>query len=303
VSCRRAYEIDIAAYLADPRAAEHADFRAHYPACAACAAEVRAWTELATRLGAHAPHPEPALLLRYEEAPAGLDAAAREAMRAHLAGCASCRDELAGLRNFASALAAQPASTRPVRTRGGFAAALRGLLWQPAFAYIVLFAVAAPLVYLLMTREPRIEQRLARLEARPPASAEESLRYQIGPPRQPAAAPAGPDDPSIDVRRLERLRSLGYMASPSESAGQAVPGRLLLRTDATGAKAVTVPLDVGAGANEVRIESTDGARSIRERIAEGAATAEIRLPSDWPAADYRVVVRSERGVREYQLTR
>jgi hypothetical protein len=299
VTCRRAYEIDIAAYLADPRAAEHAGFRAHYPSCAACAAEVRAWTELAERLGGGATHPEPALLLRYEEAPDRLDAVARDAVRAHLARCASCRDELVGLRTFGPALMPHPADRRPARTRAGFAAALRGLLWQPAFAYAVLFAVLAPLVYVEMTRE-RPALRPAKPEPAVPArsAAPPADRSPAAPAPEPAAPPAPRETLGIEVQRREQLRALGYVADPEAGSPGIATEPPALRTDAGGVKIVTVSLDPGAGASEVRIESADGARSLSERFAAGTAAAELRLPADWPAGDYRVLVRSERGAYE-----
>ena len=46
MSCQRIQEIDLAGFLASPRDAEFASFREHYPVCAECAAELRAWTEL-----------------------------------------------------------------------------------------------------------------------------------------------------------------------------------------------------------------------------------------------------------------
>jgi hypothetical protein len=283
VSCGRAYEVDIAAYLSDPRAAEQAEFRAHYPTCAVCAAEVRAWTELAVRLGAGGQHPEPALLLRYEDARDQLDAAARDALRAHLAGCASCRDELVGLRTFAPALAPQPAETR-----SSFGTALRGLLWQPAFAYAVLFAVVAPLAYLQVTREP-----VELPPAKPGVAAPTLPAPQTAAPPVPSAPPG-----SLDRERLEQLRSLGYVVEPRAGARRAFPSPLELRTDASGAKVVTVSLDPDAGVGEVRVESADGARSLTRRFAAGSAAVELHLPADWPAGDYRVVVRSAGGTHE-----
>ena len=373
MSCRRAYEIDIAAYLANPRAAEFAAFRAHYPACAPCSAELRAWTELTARLGAgRAAHPAPALLLRFEDAADRLEPAARDALRAHLAGCASCRDELAGLRAFQPALDALPAA--PASREGrGLAAALRALLWQPAFAYAVAFVLAAPLLYLQVTRDrldlrpprsapattPAPEARPAPPPARPsplaPAPARPAPKPEPAPAKEvrkePAARPrivvppadkttsapktdlpredesAGPipsskkEPSSPEVGRLasprarslregspapDALRSLGYIGSASEGAPSgagAAPDAVALRSD-DGGDVLTIPLDPDGGASEVRIESPDGARSIVERFPGGATRAELRLPHGWIGAGrYRVVVRSERGEREYFLER
>src|SRR4030095_11636575 len=46
MSCRRAYDLDLAAFFADPRAPELAEFVEHYPRCPECAAEARAWREV-----------------------------------------------------------------------------------------------------------------------------------------------------------------------------------------------------------------------------------------------------------------
>jgi hypothetical protein len=76
------------------------------------------------------------------------------------------------------------------------------------------------------------------------------------------------------------------------------------RSAATTAATSSIPLDPDGGASEVRIESPDGARSIVERFPGGATRAELRLPHGWIGAGrYRVVVRSQRGEREYFLER
>ena len=51
MSCRKAFDIDLAGFLEEPRTQQFDAFRAHYPRCAACASEVRAWTELHEQLG------------------------------------------------------------------------------------------------------------------------------------------------------------------------------------------------------------------------------------------------------------
>ena len=150
MSCRRAHETDLVEYLAEPRAERFRAFREHYPLCPECAAEVRAWSELERTLAPPAVHPEPALLLRYEDEPAALAAAERRDLETHLAGCAPCRDELAALRGFDFAAAGAPAPVREVEPRGGgFARALerlRWLVWQPAFAYALVLALLVPLL-------------------------------------------------------------------------------------------------------------------------------------------------------------
>ncbi len=154
MSCRRAYDIDLAAFLEAPRREEFEDFRAHYPACAACAAEVRAWTELHLALATTGAgeHPEPERLLRYGEDPGQLAPAEREALSSHLTRCASCRDELSALRAFEPAALAQPAAVATPDGGGGdgFLGRLRRLLWHPAFAYAVALLVLAPTLWQLV---------------------------------------------------------------------------------------------------------------------------------------------------------
>lgn len=106
MSCRRAREIDAAAYLVEPTAPEFAAFRAHYPGCPDCAAAVSGWSELerALRSGATdaapAPHPEAAQLAAFEASPESLPAERWQAIDHHLQSCRRCADELAALRAF-----------------------------------------------------------------------------------------------------------------------------------------------------------------------------------------------------------
>ncbi len=71
MTCQKAFEIDLAAFLADATGPAFAELRQHYPQCDVCSAEVRAWTELHTQLeaGAGRPngsHPAEELLLQFE---------------------------------------------------------------------------------------------------------------------------------------------------------------------------------------------------------------------------------------------
>lgn len=161
MSCRRAFEIDLAAFLASPRDAAWDDFRAHYPTCPACAAEVAAWTELETRLGADA-HPEPAVLLRWSEQPDALALDERRRLARHLDGCPSCAEELRALGRFDAAglasaaavtavaeaaprtyaaAAPKPPSPAPGRRRSPLRVVGR-VLWHPAFAWAAVMVLA-----------------------------------------------------------------------------------------------------------------------------------------------------------------
>ena len=117
MTCRETLALDLAEFLATPTAPEFAAFRAHYPRCADCAAEVRAWTELHASLSG-ATHPSPDMLLQYQDG--RLADADRHRLTQHLAACAPCRDELRALAIFdrdAAPAAARVATVRPRRWR------------------------------------------------------------------------------------------------------------------------------------------------------------------------------------------
>ncbi len=123
MTCRRAFAVDLAAFLHDPADPALASFRAHCAECPDCEAEVRAWTELDQALrgaGPAAPaesrarsdvHPAPAELLAFADAPERLATAERQTIGAHVARCRSCTDELAALR--AADFGAIAESSRP----------------------------------------------------------------------------------------------------------------------------------------------------------------------------------------------
>jgi hypothetical protein len=143
MSCNRAHHIELADFLAEPRAERFAEFRDHYPRCAACAAEVRAWTELSVLLRPEGDaHPQPEDLLRYADG--ALAAAERSSLSAHLEGCARCRDELAALGRFEPTRAGAVSAPR---ARPSLLDGLRRLVLHPAFAYALLLLVAAPALY------------------------------------------------------------------------------------------------------------------------------------------------------------
>jgi hypothetical protein len=120
MSCRRAFELDLPAFVIDPRDPVWDDFRAHYPRCAECSAEVAAWSALQTTLTER--HPEPEELLRWNDAPSALSSDARAAIERHVECCASCRDELRALARFAAEPVGQPATTSIADATVGIAA-------------------------------------------------------------------------------------------------------------------------------------------------------------------------------------
>jgi len=116
--CGRADRVELDAFLLGASGDEGVDaFRAHYPHCAECAAVVADWMALEGELRevmreAGEPvstHPEPEDLARFAEAPARMGERAMQ-IENHLAGCASCSNELVLIRGFDPAMfGAQPA--------------------------------------------------------------------------------------------------------------------------------------------------------------------------------------------------
>src|SRR5438034_11456575 len=91
MSCRRAFDLDLADFVAGSARPEWAEFRAHYACCAACSAEVRAWTELHLLLEPPATHPAEELLLRFETEPRRPPTAEPRAGEEHPAPCPAGR--------------------------------------------------------------------------------------------------------------------------------------------------------------------------------------------------------------------
>jgi anti-sigma factor RsiW len=134
MSCRKALEIDLGAYLADPDHPQGAEFRAHYPGCAECSREVATWTRMETLMRAGGAPEETAhlpseLLARFEEDPGALPAGLWQRTDEHLRTCRRCADRLAALREFdfaALEAAAPPARWRALRAMAQ--RSVRGLL-------------------------------------------------------------------------------------------------------------------------------------------------------------------------------
>lgn len=244
MACQRSREIDLPAFLAAPRGEEFGDFRLHYPRCAECAAEVRAWTELHEALVAS--HPEPEQLARY----AALAPQERAVVDRHVSACPSCREELAQLADFDPARLALPAGpTRPTR-EGGLRAWLAGLgriFWHPAFAYALLLLMMVPFAQQLArdrAERPLAEQlfaeapegldRVAGLEdvapAEPPAGGlakrgpEEGVLAQKraaaapAPARDTAAERAAPAPPAPELPRDEPARLVQAKGDDEDAA-------------------------------------------------------------------------------------
>ncbi len=274
MTCARAFEVDLAAFVRDARAAEWSAFREHYPRCADCAAEVRVWTELDQAL-ASGSHPTPDRLARF--AAAGLDTGAHREVTAHLASCPTCRDELTALRRFDfGALAADPATpvAPPSSRRRPWMARL---LWHPAFAYAV--ALALVLYPLLRGSLPAPRQTAVILGHAREKDGE--LQRMDRPPTQPESRPAPSPPPPADrlmEKRAPEAAAVGALQDRKEERGRSVDadepaaggaaGNAVRSTTREAAKSVVapvvLPLEVGS---EPSIPLPDTAGGVRLRVA------------------------------------
>ena len=181
MTCRKSLELDLADFVLDPSADAWVAFRAHYPACGDCAAEVAVWEEMQAFLRSGGPggttaHPPKELLLRYEEHRSTLSAIEAALVEKHLASCRTCPDELAALRTFDFSVVRSPLSLRPApwwtRALEMLASRMRPVVLHPAFAY----ALALILLYPALIR-PRLAghrvpaEQIARDSSREPADA------------------------------------------------------------------------------------------------------------------------------------
>ena len=177
MSCDRSRQIELADFLDDPRAASFRNFRGHYPRCAECSAEVRAWTELHQALQPN--HPDPEQLAQY----ASLEPQQRARIDLHAARCPSCREELSELGRFDPALLLSGAAATSdaagwLGRFGEFMQGLRRLLWQPAFAYAIAALLLLPVVYRSpLLRDEHVVYEIMTEQA-PPSAREAMLREE-----------------------------------------------------------------------------------------------------------------------------
>ena len=211
MSCRRAFDLDLADFVAGSARPEWAEFRAHYARCAECSAEVRAWTELHLLLQPPAAHPAEELLLRFETERDRLPAAERRAVEEHLARCPSCKDELAALRRFDFASLEPRAAASPAVS---FAAFLRRLVLHPAFAYAIVLLLLYPA---LEGRLPSRGQQAAREDRQ--AVADRPAGKSAPAARQPEREPSAPAN-------LARSENDVLMRARKETPTPALGGRL-----------------------------------------------------------------------------
>ncbi len=321
MSCRRAFDVDLADFVASSARPEWAEFRAHYARCAECSAEVRAWTELHLLLQPPAAHPAEELLFRFETERDRLPAAERRAVEEHLARCPSCKDELAALRRFDFASLEARAAASPAVS---FAAFLRRLVLHPAFAYAIVLLLLYPA---LEGRLPSPARQAAREDGKP---AIEPLADKNAPAGEVSPKPAEPAAPANVARSEERrfmrarkeaeapaLRESGRAGgerdveatadaySVAQEKAERLYGKLDAAAEPAGWKILApsgagAPVDVAArelgaglvltlpvpeaarsGTVEVRVLDARGGREMRERFARTGERVAMRLPAAW----------------------
>ena len=316
--CRRAYEVDLAAFLRDPRAPELAEFVEHYPRCPECAAEVRAWTEVHLTLDAR--HPASAELLAYEDGT--LDGGARAQVERHLATCAGCTEELRALRRFDAARVSPSVpdseSRRATTLSGGRARRLGRMLWHPAVAYAIALLLLVPvLVQRPWETAPPAHQRARADEAELRATESFSRRVEADRPVAPPAPPAEPEPPgAAQAPHLETYSAQDLARSrpaPAPAAGAAAPQAARKQAAAPGPtlaedrRTLAIPLVPPLGSRdtlEVRVRDAGGTRELRQRVvpSDGADRVVLELPREWltPGA-WTVEVHAPDGVRRFAL--
>ena len=224
MSCLRAFDLDLADFVAGSARPEWAEFRAHYARCAECSAEVRAWTELHLLLQPPAAHPAEELLLRFETERGLLPAAERRAVEEHLARCPSCNDELAALRRFDFTALEPKVAASPAPS---FAEWLRRLVLHPAFAYAIVLLLLYPALEGRLpspARQAAREQRTVKAD-RPESKTgpAEALGSKLAEPA-PAASLARDESDVLESARKETAAPvLGGSGRAAAGKGSAEP--------------------------------------------------------------------------------
>ena len=319
MACERSQDLDLFAFLAAPRDQEFADFRHHYPRCAECAAELRAWTELHEALAAA--HPDPERLAHYDALPP----AERASLDRHLAGCPGCREELAQLASFDPARLTAPAPTP--EPRRSWLAGLGRIVWSPAFAYGVAVLLIIPLVQRLPSEDaqaPLAEQVFSRSVESVDADVrlEESKKDEVAklgvgqlkarsanvPAPVPAAAPARKQPAPQAPREVAEQ----IFADEAGAAEQAVVAELeadvadnkapVLRLRGSSSSlreaapnAFAAPMDAFATSNVVRLESY---RTARVPIPDSPLRISVPLSPEMESGEAWLRVVSADGRRE-----
>jgi hypothetical protein len=190
-SCDRALVVELDAYLDEPEAPRWAEFHEHARSCAVCSAEIRAWQSLRVSVVVDRAedHPREDALLAYADSPDALAQHEIDEIEAHLAHCAGCGDEVGVLRKtwIEPQHEREEAKSGAARVVVATLAALRRLVWHPAFAYALVLILLVPTLGRLGVDTIDVDLR------------------EAAPPRGAAIEPA-------PAEHGERLRALGYVS-------------------------------------------------------------------------------------------
>lgn len=303
MACQRSREIDLLAFLAAPRGEEFAEFRLHYPRCAECSAELRAWTELHEALGAA--HPEPEQLARYAELPL----AQRAAVDAHVRSCPACREELAQLADFDPSRLAEPVSAPREGGLRRWLAGLGRIFWSPAFAYALVVLMLVPVTQRLVRERAQAPLAEALFDAEPLPSAAAPHPPAASAERRDALAEAKPSAPVLEKAQPGKAAA-DSAAEPAEPRAQAFelartePSEAVARLRqpaAAGLAAATAKQAMKAAAAEPRdellLESWRTAHAPRPQPA-GLLYLGIPVGAQQPPGEAWVAVRDAAGARE-----
>lgn len=326
MSCQRAEEIDLTAFLADRRGDEWAAFRDHYPRCAECARAVAQLSALESALrasggeadsgGGGASHIDEDDLLAYAEGTADgtadgtLAPARRAALETHLEGCPACRSELAVLQRFDPAEALAPLASHaeagdPIAAPHAASAEvvpvplgsrLRGWLEEwlapvPAFALAAAAVVALGVVWAVAFRDPG--------EPAPRLVERERPRSERGPEAPaPETALPGPEAGSGDAGTQLAEERPGP-APGDESEGAAGPSAAPDAPSPRPEQLAAGPEEAGASGDDRRgeaFEEDEPSERLAERDASpdpgerGSDTPPSAEPSAEPKGEREVVL-------------
>ncbi len=157
--CHKTQDIDLALFLIEPHGSEWQEFRAHYPQCLVCSAELQKWTSLEHHLRSlgnpeATGHPSPETLVQFQQHLALLSTENRDSIALHLSACITCREEVKLLGAFDSSRISQwGTDTKAVvssdeheswSTR--FWNALRPVFLHPAFAAGLVLLLSVPFI-------------------------------------------------------------------------------------------------------------------------------------------------------------
>jgi hypothetical protein len=198
--CDRALGIEINDYLDQPTAERWREFADHLSDCSVCAAEIRAWDALRTTQDSE-DHPHEDVLLDYVDDRNTLEAQTIERVKSHLSLCASCRDEVAVLSKVHIEPAGESADAHSpfAGLIADFFGRLRSVVWNPAFAYVLVAVLLVPTLSRLGNDESVI------VRSPVPILQSDQVGVQTEVFTESVRAPEG------------RLRALGYMDGGEES--------------------------------------------------------------------------------------